>query len=1292
MTTGPAIHQLYCTHCTYGTSYLHQRDGAVRDQAFEYSVRVGSVKREECHDYFRRLESCMYYRLPGDTPHEQFLQLKAATAPQRLIYHPSIAGMRLVAQVSYRATDTQNRPGSYFAHVLFTETDNTAGNGARRGAPSGAPAVRPNWSAADAAQLWDCRDWKCEDADIPSELPTLTGLPELRCDNAPLIHDGLLLAFLTALGDEIYDPGQIIPARWRQTPPRERRELLVDILQSYLELDVARRQSVLIAVEPSVAALLFYGVARLLPGSGLGEQLSFSTFESHAVRPTTALAATTFRDPPRGELPREAYQNRGFAINTFRTETAPLPWKSRTPAPEYARNMVDLLIDRSWDAVHEALARFEKNGALTRDDLEGMSRAERLIQAATSPGAARADLALPQSEKAQQYVRAGVTERLLALAETPAFGPFANDPANVAVVLPLISPELATSAAGGNLLQRLLHSLSEEQLVELLLGGQLPDALKSVALAQFVRDRQRMPRGVETLWGVPRPAGRGQPTLLEGTLQALSPQELQALVLNLKKATAGTAEDEKIERAWADALVAVCDREPEKCPALGEFLDRVVSSERVARLLRTSATLRAAVLRLYPKKGKKLPALLVRLLKGLPEDAAFEATLVLLDDATRAGLLSAERPQVQAWQSCRSHLALLAEHFLAELTWQERLFGTRVRDATLNDDARNMADAAQRALPAADFSDDQADDRGDQLKRLAAQLHPQASFPETLWRKLEKYLIDERWTRVKFGRGTPLVNPVTLTVAVAVILLMAVGIGFAVSRFSTPEPAVAKPKRKPATAKPAAVNPSAENATAESTTTDKTTTVSPAGGDTVGQQPDPAPVAVNPAQKAPSGPRKFDPGKVLVHAARVKTKSAADPIPAATPAPATTSLAVPQARIDPDEALRNLSYWDLGPALAAESTAKLAWSSAPPARLTMHGIEMLRGVSSPALRFDLQCENLDPRSLQITVAKQPGRAVQMGRVVLCGITVGEGELTAQFAKWKDDATADMAAALRESLKACVLELRRSDGESQFLALQARPTRSVEPLEFTEGVAKLPDSPVGEIPSADLVLGPGKLTWQDDAAGAAITNFGALGQYYRESPVPQDVTGGPLEKVSLAIAENAVSMDSVPSIKKLRGGPASVSAEQIADAKKWESWIKQLKDEAVESQIQDGNAEPLQRRHAIYEQVCRELKMTPENMPELSKTRPDKVYLAYRNVLRQLPKSPKVLEKLRIAKETLGKEEDWRKHQAEIDQIDPAKKQGLRLSAGTVYRVVEGQFIDGCLTRGIIVPVLTIQEK
>ena len=120
------VQQLYCTHCTHGTSALDRSREDLANKVLGYSARAGSLQDiDELHRYYRQVERYLYYALPEGTPGEQKLKLTAesAGAPQRLVYCPSISGLQMLGQVCYRQKDVEGRPGSYFAHVLAAPMD-----------------------------------------------------------------------------------------------------------------------------------------------------------------------------------------------------------------------------------------------------------------------------------------------------------------------------------------------------------------------------------------------------------------------------------------------------------------------------------------------------------------------------------------------------------------------------------------------------------------------------------------------------------------------------------------------------------------------------------------------------------------------------------------------------------------------------------------------------------------------------------------------------------------------------------------------------------------------------------------------------------------------------------------------------------------------------------------------------------------------------------------------------------------------------------------------------------------
>lgn len=348
--------RLYCTHCTFGTSALESHSADNADKVLGYSVRASSVDdadRGRLRQLFRAVERLLSYELPRDTPAGKKESLDAATAPRRLTFLPNLGDSQIVGQISYRARDTAGRPGSYFADIVVGEAGRPgAGRAGQR-----SQATERRWSPTECLRLWSADyegkpqgEWWCDSEErLKEQTEEGRGVPvapsselaEVRSGGAEYVGDATFWSFLnTPPGGDFDDRGRIIPPRWRDMPVEDRRSLVANLLQATINLLKNRgRGNVVVAVEPSVAALLFFGVCRLLPESltiysDQATGISFSTYEPFPERPMTNLLATTFFDieNPSNDLPAEVYQ-RGFACNTFRH-----PFKCLKDGRELPRN------------------------------------------------------------------------------------------------------------------------------------------------------------------------------------------------------------------------------------------------------------------------------------------------------------------------------------------------------------------------------------------------------------------------------------------------------------------------------------------------------------------------------------------------------------------------------------------------------------------------------------------------------------------------------------------------------------------------------------------------------------------------------------------------------------------------------------------------------------------------------------------------------------------------------------------------------------------------------------------
>lgn len=360
------IQRLLCTHCTFGTSALEITTADNAAKVLGYSVRKSSLpdsERGDVRTVFRAVERLLSYQLPKDSPAGVKDRLDADSAPRRLVFLPNLGGWQVAAQVAYRTHDTAGRPGSYFADVLA----------AKAADPRQRDQVSPQWSPVEVLRLLDTGHdraprngwWIASEAQLTSHegrdgwhLQSLAGSPEsLRGEKPPLIDDALLRTFLTAEAGEESDRAQIVvPPRWWRISATDRRALVEAMLQSTIRAG-GGRETVVVAAEPSVAALLFYAVCRLLPDT-LAKSIGFSTYEPEPDRALTQLVATTFlnEQSPSDDLPPDLYQ-RGFACNTFR-DLSRQGKPAAVPATGYVRTVVDYAASASWSTLgsfHEAL-------------------------------------------------------------------------------------------------------------------------------------------------------------------------------------------------------------------------------------------------------------------------------------------------------------------------------------------------------------------------------------------------------------------------------------------------------------------------------------------------------------------------------------------------------------------------------------------------------------------------------------------------------------------------------------------------------------------------------------------------------------------------------------------------------------------------------------------------------------------------------------------------------------------------------------------------------------------------
>jgi len=723
------VHQLYFTHCTYGTSALERRHGEAAAEVAGYDVRASSLRGEELRKKYRQIQPFLIYGLPQFTPGEEKSRLDAATAPRRLFYYPSINGLRIVGQFCYRQTDAspQRRPDSKFGHVLFSD-------------PGGEP-----WSVLTCLGLWEA-PWV--DADSPAhpfDLPQLSGPGDLLDRTAPAIDDWVLRSFLTTpQGGTFLDPRDVIPARWKNKPPAQRVELLTSILQAYLNVACEeRREGVLLVAEPGLAALLFYGVARLLPPGNIREEISFSTYEPKIDRLNVALAATTLHDPERNDLRPEVYEGPGFVCNTFLGKTS----KRALAARAYPRLVFDALLNKGWDEVDLLLGQFQTANPKRPDDLEQLTKTQALVPLILQPHAPLPDMSWRQSEVASAYLAAAVRQQL---ADGPGSLPRLKELVNSDKHLLLL--ELLAGEKGTDddqfAVNYLVRNLPDTLLPLVLTSRRIGRRYKAGALADYVNRTQRFPEGCDALWQEANSASGSSTTVGQAILPAVLMGIQESVYPNLLRGLFSTPHF----LPFAVALVQASRRDPAKMGLIAWVIEQI-DDERLCALL---SRCRQEVDANYPWQETPLGDRLARLLNGLPQNPEFFEERLDVVSAWAENFFDQEQvDKLTAWQDVhRSLRALRAADGSKRAGSGKSGTFSAPKTGDPGAAAKTMADGIWKAMDADHYPDDERGTRKQQCLRELGQMIVQRRdfLPMQVWIAIGDYFRDKRriGTHAKF--------------------------------------------------------------------------------------------------------------------------------------------------------------------------------------------------------------------------------------------------------------------------------------------------------------------------------------------------------------------------------------------------------------------------------------------------------------------------------------------------------------------------------------------------------------
>lgn len=475
------IEQLLLTHCTYGTSALERKKGEMARHPLGYSVRSASLEGERLREVFRRLERYVYYYHPVDLTTEERGMLTAQTAPCRWVYLPETECGPVLLNVRYRPQDTAGRVGSYFAHALVGEK-------------------KDEEDLETILALWQASGWIGEDGDfLDYELPALPRLAEMLEGQEPALQERVFLSFLQMEKDgDFWDPHGVIPQRWRKMSVECRREIFRKVLHGFLKVRDDRDGNLLLLAEPSMAALLFYGISLFVP-RGVTRGVSVSTYEPQPQRWLAKLSATYLEHPGEGNWEESLYHGQGWVLNT---------WNGRCSEAEETR---EGYVGEIWEEFYTnglpAVRRFCRNlesvGVCTAVDLNAMTKVGDIFsrifssrEGETLPWSLE-ELPIAGSEMAMTYLKRRTREQV---------GMLSRETLMELVGTPGHSLILELLGTGGEKpevqqgVQLLTANLQEGQLATWLRRTPVSEEAKIKVLERWIRRHGKLPDDCAFVW------------------------------------------------------------------------------------------------------------------------------------------------------------------------------------------------------------------------------------------------------------------------------------------------------------------------------------------------------------------------------------------------------------------------------------------------------------------------------------------------------------------------------------------------------------------------------------------------------------------------------------------------------------------------------------------------------------------------------------------------------------------------------------------------------------------------
>ncbi len=767
------IHQLYCTPGTAPNGRGRENASGVMIAG----IRAGSIESRDLEPFYQQFERHVYYDLPVGTTDEQRRQLTAATAPRRLFYLSLPNGLQILGQACYRGGDANGKSESSFAHIIFHEAKEDQ-------KPWSVLDALKLWGASG----W-LHDDAAEGAAKPAPLGSLA---EMLGRQSSAIGRHAFLSFLCTPADGPFeDPGDVIPARWRSMDANRRRDWFLDLFSTFLksgaeakkpqqeeaenpqqearedkvseenepedndsedeasedaetenkesedkasednkpEDNEPHRQGLLrMVMEPSLAALMYYGILRLLPPSSIRDGASFSTYEPDLSRADATLAATWFSDPQASAAQAETLAATGV-INTLQ-EPGP---EIQRPRSQYAAAMLQRLLEKGWEEVDWQLETLSSVKAQRAEHFEALAGADRLVKHLLETGSF-ANQTWRKSPAATSFLRKVLCRRV-AKSKDPAalLKPIAEGAAQLTVLDLLASHAKDAGVQAG--IDFLLSRLPPDKIAGLLKLHSVPASTKLHVLAAYVQKLGTLPPECDILWETwsrgakaEKPAKMG---LLPHLLTKLPPETLakffeHASTAEARQAFLGLLQLRKLKAIKGASITPVV---------------QAFDQDLLVAILRGQGQ---KVLEDYPGDEPGMPrqlAVIARSLADRPREVKERLDLVL---AGQHLLEDADQRVATAWANFRKHLLNVGR--------LQDDSGLQSRSSLLAASARDMALAVDEAVSYAKFEGQDAAERKltcvEDVARefLGKQLLPPGT-PENdaLWKKIETQLQTHKW-------------------------------------------------------------------------------------------------------------------------------------------------------------------------------------------------------------------------------------------------------------------------------------------------------------------------------------------------------------------------------------------------------------------------------------------------------------------------------------------------------------------------------------------------------------------